>query len=116
MLKHVQVSNICNFDLSCLCDEGKKKYKSPHCLLFLFHLLQAQKGKKKKEAELESMIECYTCGLETEDPELDQVSLDQMLIILMGDVFRCSRLVAMGPECTARTRPPSTRCTTRAAT
>lgn len=83
MLKHVQVSNICNFDLSCLCDEGKKKYKSPHCLLFPFHLLQAQKGKKKKGGEEESLISCYTCGLETEDPEVDQVSVNEMLIKLI---------------------------------
>ena len=45
-------------------------------LIVLFKPLQAQKGKKKKGAEEESLIECYTCGLETEDPELDQVSLE----------------------------------------
>ena len=31
---------------------------------------------EKKVAEEESLIECYTCGLETEDPEVDQVSLE----------------------------------------
>ena len=102
--------------LICLVLETKVRRRIKVHIVFYFNLLQAQKGKKKKEAELESMIECYTCGLETEDPELDQVSWDQIQIILMGEVLRCSRLVAMGPECTARTRPPSTRCTTRAAT
>ena len=48
-----------------------------------YHLLQAQKGKKKKGAEEESLISCYTCGLETEDPEVDQVSVNEMLIKLI---------------------------------
>ena len=58
-----------------LCDQGKTKDKS-YLLPLPYHLLQAQKGKKKKGAEEESLIECYTCGLETEDPEVDQVSLE----------------------------------------
>ena len=66
-------------------------------------------------AEEESLIECYTCGLETEDPELDQVSLIVIIMLrLMGEML--PRLVVTGPECTARTRPRSTRCITRVAT
>ena len=30
-------------------------------------------GQKKGKEEGESLIECYTCGLETEDPEMDNV-------------------------------------------
>ena len=51
---------------------------------FVWLPLQAQKGNKKKLAEEESLIECYTCGLETEDPELDQVSLIPNILKLIS--------------------------------
>ena len=44
-------------------------------LVFLFPFSSSVlQGQKKRKEEAESLIECYTCGLETEDPEEDNVS------------------------------------------